>query len=169
MGLVRSVFLNEQQANIALERLRAVFDDDQIQMRSFQAPKPEVGSFDSSYDPLASARLAGTVLNTMPATGGNIVGNSTTIDFRLNELDDILAMVAEGERRGQYRRSATRIVASVTVNTEDEADSARDIMTECGGRDLTLDRRDLLDDSSSPVSPTDSDADNGHPSDSTEE
>lgn len=164
MGLVRSVFLNEQQARIALERLRAVFTDDQIQMQAFHVPRPEVGTFDGNYDPLAPARLSGALYNTMPATGANLVGNSTTLDLNLSEFDDLLAMVAEAERRGQYRRSATRIIASVQVETEDEADMAREIMTECGGRDLSLDKRDL-----SPTSTTETGPNDGSPSDSTED
>jgi hypothetical protein len=156
MGLVRSVFLNEQQARIALERLRAVFADEQIQMQSVQVPRPERGSFDNAYDPLAPARLSGALLNTMPATGANLVGNSTTLDLNLSELDDLLAMVAEAEQRGQYRRSAIRIIATVQVETEDDAETAREIMTECGGRDLSLDKRDLQDaDESSPSDPSD--------------
>jgi hypothetical protein len=62
-------------------------------------------------------------------------------------------MVAEAEQRGQYRRSATRIIASVQVETVDEAETAREIMAECGGRDLSLDKRDL-----SSASPSESDS-----------
>ncbi|HHT27101.1 MAG TPA: hypothetical protein GXZ82_07650 [Firmicutes bacterium] len=153
MGLVRSVFLNEQQARIALERLRAVFTDDQLQMQALQVPRPDVGSFAGAYDPLAPARLSGAIYNTMPATGANLVGNSTTLDLNLSEFDDLLAMVAEAEQRGQYRRSTTRIIASVQVETVDEAETAREIMAECGGRDLSLDKRDL-----SSASPSESDS-----------
>jgi hypothetical protein len=152
MAVVRSVFLNDQQARIALDRLRAIFTDDRINMRSFPSPKNEPLGSGGDYDPIGSARLAGTAVSTLPATGANLVGNSTTLDLSIGEFDDIVAMVAEGERRNQYRRSSMRIVATVDVLTEDEAEKARYIMTECGGRDLSLDKRDLAyDDLGEPI------------------
>lgn len=156
MGVVRSVFLNEQQARNALERLRAEFADDRINMRFFRSAKTDPGEFASDYDPLGGVRLAGTAITTLPATGANIIGNSTTMDLSLGELDDILAIVAEGERRNQYRRSATRIVASVEVDSEAEAETARKIIDACGGRSLSLDKRDMPG-SDQPDSTTDSD------------
>ncbi|HPZ55650.1 MAG TPA: hypothetical protein PLY10_11400, partial [Bacillota bacterium] len=54
----------------------------------------------------------------------------------LSELDNLLAQAAEAEQQGRYRRSAVRIVATVRAETTDDAETARDIMAECGGRDL---------------------------------
>jgi hypothetical protein len=134
MNVVRSIFLNEKQAQNALDQLRTIFPDDSIEMQRVY-PNKRRNVTPGEYDPVGSALLAGTAVATMAATGANMVGNSTTLDVSLGDADAILAMVAQNEQMPAYQRSQ-RILATVSVNNTTEAENALEIMRLSGGRCL---------------------------------
>jgi len=133
LGIVRYVFLNEQQAATALEHLRRGFTDEHINMRRIMPPQRHAQEFSEDHDPVGGWRLAGTPVMTLPAAGATLVGNSTTVDVSIGDLDELLAVVADDEPAARRRRVRTRILADVEVHSDEEAQRAREIMGSSGG------------------------------------
>lgn len=142
MGVVRSVFLNEQQARAALRLLRSTFGDHRVTMRLFTSYPDYPGNKEDhgnpeEYEPVGALQLASTPVTTLPAAGGTLVGNSTTLPLSIGEFGDIVALVADAEERHQDRRETNRIVATVEVHSSEEAAVARSLMRDCGGHDIS--------------------------------
>lgn len=133
LGIVRYVFLNEQQATTALEHLRREFPDDQIHMRRIVPPQRQTQELWEDHDPVGGWRFAGTPVMTLPAAGTTLMGNSTTVDVSIGELDELLAAVADDEPAVGRRRAKTRILANVEARSDEEARRAQEIMASSGG------------------------------------
>ncbi len=108
------------------DRARRIFD--QLRQEGFGPSRiairllgPEdLPSFPETYDPVGAAQFFGTAIASLPATGGNLVGNSTTIDTSLSAFADILSAMAERERHPleadhppETRASSSRFGATV--------------------------------------------------------
>jgi len=169
---VRSIFLNEKQAGSALHKLRAVFPTNAIEMERVAGKRREPDPGD--YDLAGSAFLAGTAVATMPATGGNLIGNSAMVDISLGDLDGILAMVAKDEQNGNPRRG-TRILATVHAADAAAMELAAEIMEDAGGRILEHSTMQPLPTPDSPETPvndtgdTDDDRDDPDEDDNSDE
>ena len=142
LGIVRYVFLNEQQAATALEGLRREFADERIAMARIMPPQAtQEYTDDHDHDPIGGWRFTGTPMMTLPAAGNTLVGNSTTVDVSLGELDELLeATAARDHAARRDRRTKVRILAAVEVHSSEEAQLSSKIMDHSGG--YALDKED---------------------------
>ncbi|MGI6082331.1 MAG: hypothetical protein ACOYEP_05625 [Limnochordia bacterium] len=133
MGIVRYVFLNEQQALTALEQLRREFADERITMTRIM-PSRSAQEYIGDHDPIGGWRFTGTSIMTLPATGPTLVGNSTTVDVSIGDLDELLETTAARELATQRdHRTKVRILADIEVHSAEEAQLAVHIMDRSGG------------------------------------
>ena len=99
------------------------------------ASNPHTSIFSPGYDPIGGARFAGSPIGTMAATGGNLVGNSVTIDVSLNLLSDLLASIADIEQSNNDNPTPTRYLLTV----KGKYDGFARLVQDTGGEIVDLD------------------------------
>lgn len=125
------------------DRARRIFD--QLRQEGFGPSRiairllgPEdLPSFPETYDPVGAAQFFGTAIASLPATGGNLVGNSTTVDTSLSAFAEILSAMAERERHPLEadHPPETRLLVQVWG---DGAERAAAILREAGAASVRL-------------------------------
>lgn len=137
MPTVHGTFHSEDAAHQAAKALRERFSADAIAMQFVRSRRRRADDR-SGYDPTAAARLAGTAINTMAATGANLVGNSTTVDVSLGEVGELLRLSAEDEAQNGKRASTRRIEATVTCDDPGDVAFAKDVLAANGAREIRV-------------------------------
>lgn len=95
-------------------------------------------------DELAGAiRLTSSVINTMPATGNNLVGNNSVIDTTYTEFSDVIAggTVQDDAPKDSGREvREPKVLLEVEVS-EERAEEARGILRQAGAAEVEFRRQ----------------------------
>lgn len=87
--LVTGIIHSLEQAQRAHSRLL----DDGIPAANIETRVHTDDPYDDGHHPLGAVAIFGTDLLTLPATGRNMVGNSTTVDLGLEEFVEVFSSV----------------------------------------------------------------------------
>lgn len=93
---------------------------------------------------VGTIRLAGSVINTLPATGNNLVGNNSIIDTTYTELGDVMASdviqndARDGAPDDSVREASEPRVLVEVETSEERAEEVRGILYEGGATDVEV-------------------------------
>ncbi|HEY8532088.1 MAG TPA: hypothetical protein VIL08_07550, partial [Limnochorda sp.] len=138
------VVSDEDRARRIFEELRQEgFGPSRIAIR-FLAPG-ELPGYPESYDPVGAAQFFGAAVVSLPATGYNLVGNSTTVDTSLSTLTDLLSTLAAREQQEELQDESPQVRLVIQV-WGDGVERAAAIMREAGAYPVRIEWNDRLQD-----------------------
>lgn len=147
MAVAIGVIQGEERARRIFDQLRLEgFGPSQISIRFLS--REELPGFPETYDPVGGARFFGTPVVSLPVTGYNLVGNSTTLDTSISMLGDLLSTMASLEQEPEAPEGS-RVRLLIQVRGEG-APRAAAILREAGAYPVRLDWAGRVDTSSVP-------------------
>lgn len=144
MAVAIGVVHGEDRARRIFEELRQEgFGASRISIRLL-APD-DLPGYPESYDPVGPAQFFGTAVVSLPATGNNLVGNSTTVDTSLTTLTDLLSTMAARERQPADTNGSPEMRLLVQV-WGDGSERAAAILREAGAYPVRIEWSDRVQD-----------------------
>lgn len=144
MAVAIGVVTGEDRARRIFDELRQEgFGPSRIAIR-FLAPE-DLPGYPESYDPVGAAHFFGSAVVSLPATGNNLVGNSTTVDTSLSTLPDLLSTMAARERQRDPQDGSPDVRLLIQV-WGDGAQRAAAIMREAGAHPVRIQWSDRVQD-----------------------